>query len=415
MIDVQWAFISIVMSSFAHFILRIVLGKELGPEGLGVYTLAFTIYLFGMQFSAFGIGVALTKYVAQFLDNRAVIKNYVSSGMTSSIITGTIMGFVLFILAPYIAISFFKIPELEPLIRLTAFSFPFIAIQKAVLGTLNGYRRMNHYALLNIAQNVSVISVSIALVLLFGLGVYGAVIGLVGSTIIISILSPLLIKDSIGLDISLWHIPALRETTTFGFYIVLSNSISFINTQVGSILIGHYLDAVQVGLYAVAVLLSQILTLIPNAVQLVTAPATARLYGKGDIAGIRHLVFSTLKKSLVASVGIAVFLALFGPFIIGFLFTKDFDASYVPLIILLLGYTIGASFGAVGATLTNIGKVHIIFRISGMCCLLNILLTVLLVPNFGINGAAAAQAATVLANFTITLWLINDYLKSEER
>jgi len=121
MIDVQWAFISIVTASLAHFILRIVLGRELGPEGLGVYTLAFTIYLFGMQFAAFGIGSALTKYVAEFLENRVTIRNYVSSGMTSSIITGSLMGVVLFLLAPYIAISFFHIPELEGMIQLTAF------------------------------------------------------------------------------------------------------------------------------------------------------------------------------------------------------------------------------------------------------------------------------------------------------
>ena len=124
LIDVQWAFISIVTASLAHFILRIILGRELGPDGLGVYTLAFTIYLFGMQFAAFGIGSALTKYVAEFLDDRATIRNYVSSGMTSSIITGTLMGVVLFLLAPYIAISFFHVPELEGMIQLTALCYP---------------------------------------------------------------------------------------------------------------------------------------------------------------------------------------------------------------------------------------------------------------------------------------------------
>jgi len=183
MMDVQWAFIGIVTASLAHFILRIVLGRELGAEGLGVYTLAFTVYLFGMQFAAFGIGSALTKYVAEFFDDQDTIRNYVSSGMTSSIITGTLMGIVLFFLAPYIAVSFFHVPELEPLVQLTALCYPFIAIQKAVLGTLNGFRKMHLYALLNIIQNVTVVVASIALVLLFGMGVMGAVIGFVGPTI----------------------------------------------------------------------------------------------------------------------------------------------------------------------------------------------------------------------------------------
>ena len=67
--DVQWAFISLAISSLVHFLLRVVLGRELGASGLGLYTLVFTIYMFGMQFAAFGIGAALTKYVAEHNEN----------------------------------------------------------------------------------------------------------------------------------------------------------------------------------------------------------------------------------------------------------------------------------------------------------------------------------------------------------
>ena len=410
LIDVQWAFISIVTASLAHFILRIILGRELGPDGLGVYTLAFTIYLFGMQFAAFGIGSALTKYVAEFLDDRATIRNYVSSGMTSSIITGTLMGVVLFLLAPYIAISFFHVPELEGMIQLTALCYPFIAVQKAVNGTLNGFRRMHLYAFLNIVQNVTVVAASIALVLLFEMGVMGAVIGFVGPTILVSALSPILIRDCIGFGSSFWDTAALRATTVFGFYVVLGNSIAFLNTQVDSILIGYYLNPTEVGIYAVAVLLAQTLTLIPGAVQGVTAPATATLYGKGDIEGVRRLYYSTLKKSLLISVGSAVLIAALGPYIIALLFTEEYLVSYVPLLILLLGYTVDASFAAVGATLSSIGKVHIPFRISTVCGVLNVILNILLIPILGIRGAALATAATMIMSFGITVKIIHHYI-----
>lgn len=410
LIDVQWAFISIVTASLAHFILRIILGRELGPDGLGVYTLAFTIYLFGMQFAAFGIGSALTKYVAEFLDDRATIRNYVSSGMTSSIITGTLMGVVLFLLAPYIAISFFHVPELESMIQLTALCYPFIAVQKAVNGTLNGFRRMHLYAFLNIVQNVTVVAASIALVMLFEMGVMGAVIGFVGPTILVSALSPILIRDCIGFGSSFWDTAALRATTVFGFYVVLGNSIAFLNTQVDSILIGYYLNPTEVGIYAVAVLLAQTLTLIPGAVQGVTAPATATLYGKGDIEGVRRLYYSTLKKSLLISVGSAVLIAALGPYIIALLFTEEYLVSYVPLLILLLGYTVDASFAAVGATLSSIGKVHIPFRISTVCGVLNVILNILLIPILGIRGAALATAATMIMSFGITVKIIHHYI-----
>jgi len=405
------SFISIATASLAHFILRIVLGREFGPEGLGVYTLAFTIYLFGMQFAAFGIGSALTKYVAEFLNDRVAIQNYTSSGMTSSIITGALMGVVLFLLAPYITISFFHVPELEPLVRLTALCYPFIAIQKAVLGTLNGFRKMHLYALLNIIQNVTVVAASIALVLLFEMGVMGAVIGFVGPTILVSALCPVLIRDCIRLDASLWNFPALRATTAFGFYFVLGNSIGYLNTQIDSIFIGYYLNPTEVGIYAVAVLLAQTLTLIPSAVQRVTAPATATLYGKGDIRGVRNMVFSTMKRSLLISIGIAVAIATLGQYLITILFTEAFLLSYIPLIILLLGHTIYAPFASVGSVFGSIGKVHITFRIGAVSAMLNIALNVLFIPHLGITGAALAMTISLIISFAISTVALNSYLK----
>ena len=163
-------------------------------------------------------------------------------------------------------------------------------------------------------------------------------------------------------------------------------------------------------IYAVAVLLAQTLTLIPSAVQRVTAPATATLYGKGDIEGVRRLFYSTLAKSLLISVGSAIFIAVFGPYMILRLFTEGYLVSYVPLLILLLGYAIGASFGAVGATLASIGKVHIPFRISAACGMLNVILNILFIPILGINGAALATAVTMVINFGITVIVIHRYL-----
>ncbi len=409
-VDVQWAFVSIATASLAHFLLRMILGRELGAEGLGAYTLAFTIYLLGMQFAAFGIGSAMTKYVAEYLEDRAAIRNYVSSGMTSSIITGVLMGLVLFLMAPFIANSFFNVPELTDPIRLTALCYPFMAVQKAVLGTLNGFRRMRSIAFLEVVQNVTVVAMSAALVLAFGMGVTGAVIGFVVPTIAISAVCPLLIRDCVGRRDCLWNVPALRATTAFGFYVVLGNSIGFLNTQVDNILIGFYMSPSDVGIYAVAVLFATTFTLIPSAVQRVTAPATATLYGKGDMEGIRRLFYSTLKKSLLVSGATAIVMVICAPYLIPLLFTEAFAESYVPLLVLLIGYPISASFGAVGATLSSIGRVQIPFRIGAVCVVLNIVLNILLIPPLGINGAALATSIAMLANFVITLKVIGNYL-----
>ena len=414
MADVQWAFISTATVALAHLLLRTILGRDLGPEGLGIYTLAFTTYLIGVQFAAFGTGSALTKFVAEHLEDRGTVQQYISSGMLSSIITGAAMGAILFLLAPFIAVSFFHTPALESMIQLTAVCYPFIAVQKAVLGTFNGFRRMKPYAFLNISQNVSIVVVSVLLVSAANMGVMGGVIGYVAPTILISALCPLMIRDWINGGCGWWNLPALRVTTAFGFYILLGDSIAYLNTQIDSILIGYYMSPTDVGIFSVAILFVQVLALIPSAVQQVTMPVTATMFGRGDRAGATKLFYATLKKSIVITLAIAVAIALAAPYIIPTLFSDDYLTAYLPLLILLPGYALGSSFIAVGATLFSIGKERIPFRISAVSVVLSVVLNIILIPYLGLYGAALATSITMAFNFALRFVVTKHLLEQAE-
>jgi O-antigen/teichoic acid export membrane protein len=183
--DIQWSFISLAITSFVHLLLRITLGKKLGPSGLGLYTLTFTIYLFGMQFAAFGIGSALTKYVAENYDCISKVKEFVSAGVAGSILSGSVMGFLLYLFSDLISIQVFKSPEMVELLKITSFCFPFIAIQKAVLGALNGMQKMRLYAIIGIVHTISIMILSIFLVMILDMNVKGAIIGFVLPTIVL--------------------------------------------------------------------------------------------------------------------------------------------------------------------------------------------------------------------------------------
>ena len=134
------------------------------------------------------------------------------------------------------------------------------------------------------------------------------------------------------------------------------------------------------------------------------------LYGQGDIEKIQNIFNSTLKKSFLISVVCGLFIAAFGPYIIALLFGNQFQASYIPLLIMLPGFIISASYSAVGETLSSIGKVHIPFQIGIICVAMNIILNVTLIPFLGIIGAAIATCVTMIINFCITMIIIRRYL-----
>ena len=407
--DIQWSFISLAISSAVHFLLRVVLGRELGASGLGLYTLVFTIYMFGMQFAAFGIGAALTKYIAEHNENLKKVEEFVSSGVIGSFISGLTFGIVLYLSSDAIAINFFHCPEMVHLLKITAFCLPFIALQKTALGTLNGLRKMNYFAFLNIVQNVSVVTLSVILVILFKMNVTGAVFGFVLPTIVMGPLALVFIKGFFKVPSKLFN-TVLRELSWFGVYVVLTNSIGMILTQIDSLLIGYFMNEVEVGYYAVAVVLIQGITLLPSAVQRITNPAIASYHGKNEYENIRKLIKKTMVKTFLITIFLSTLLAIFGRFLISTLFTEEFLPAYIPLLILVIGYSLYAPLISVGGVLSSIGKVNIVFRISALCALMNTILNILLIPKFGIFGAASATSLSLMITVLINLYFIKRYI-----
>jgi O-antigen/teichoic acid export membrane protein len=147
--DVGLSFASLAISAAVHFALRVFLARYLGEGDLGLYTLSFTVYSFGILFGAFGIGAALTKYVAEFREDASRTSMLLTNGIIASFAIGCIMGLLLYAGASTIANRFFNMPELAALLRIVSIAFPFIAMEKATLGFLNGLRQMRLFAIIN--------------------------------------------------------------------------------------------------------------------------------------------------------------------------------------------------------------------------------------------------------------------------
>lgn len=412
--DVQWAFISLATSSFSHLLLRIVLGRELGPSGLGIYTLVFTIYMFGMQFAAFGIGAGLTIYVAKFSDEPIKTKKYISAGIISSIVTGFAIGLVLYLLSDVISINIFNIPEMIDLLKITTFCFPFIAIHKAVLGTLNGFRSMKIFAILNITLNVIILFISIFLVLIMNLNVFGAVLGFVIPTITLGLISVFFVRSYLIFPkLSLFNKDIFRDIFHFGFYIVLGNSIGYLYTHIDSLMTGYYLNEAEVGIYAVAIILVQGITLIPSAVQNVIRPVIAKYHSKKEYKSIVKLLKDTTSKIFIISLLVSLFLMMFGKTLILTIFGEVFLTSYHPLIILLIGYTIYSAFMSIGTFYASIGHVQIYYKTSLFSAILNIVLNTICIPKYGIIGAAMATSTSLIVLTFVHYIIIGSFIKKE--
>lgn len=413
--DVALSLVSLGTSQLVHFILRIFLARYFGPEDLGLYTLSYTFYTFGVLLSAFGIHGALAKYVAENRDDGLALPTMRKGrlllvGIVSSFAIGCVMWLALHFSSPWVAESFFRMPELSTLLQIVAFSFPFIAIEKATLGFLNGMRRMGLYAFINVARTVLTMVLTIVLALR-GYGLEGVVAALVLPQVLLSLYSLFATRKYLSKPLQGQSGRILSILVKFGVFIVMGNSMYMLFYNVDKMVLGRYMDEATVGIYGVAATLSGLVPLIPSAIQLVTGPTIAGYWGRGEHGNIQALVNRTMKYTAMIIVPISLAAVILSRDLITIIYGEDYASGTVPLQILLMGFAYGGTFTSVGTALSMTRWVHMGFILGLLQVVLNVAFNIALVPHYGMNGAAAGTMASLAIGTLLNVYFVQRFIK----
>jgi len=400
--DVALSFINLAAVTLTGFILRIFLARYLGADDLGLYTLTYSVYSFAILFSAFGIGAALTKYVAEFKGDTARIKLLVSSGIITVPAIGCAVALIVYASSNAIA-GLLDMPDLGKLLHTVAFIFPFAALQMAALGFLNGLRRMRLFALINIGCSVLTIILTVALVL-WGHGLVGAIVALVLSAVLAGLFSLFSIRKSLVKPKLEQYAPVIKLLLAFGVYLILTSSLDLVTQYTDIFMIGYYMTETDVGYYSAAITLSIAMLIIPRAVAMITNPTMSAYWGKGEVSKIEDLVNRIMKYAAGLLIPLGFVAAFLAEPIITLIFGKEFTPAVLPLQILLIRTVCGGIPASVGTALSSTAYINILFRLSAALAVLNMILNLLLIPRWGIDGAAIATTLSGLTGVVLTLY-----------
>lgn len=174
-------------------------------------------------------------------------------------------------------------------------------------------------------------------------------------------------------------------------------AIGIVSDRVDVLILGALAGAEVVGPYYAAARLAALALYGLTAVNTILAPMIAESYVANDHAQLAKLAHHAAKLTFVVTVVVALALAVAGYWVLG-LFGKGFpESAYVPLLIILGGQCISAAAGPVGFLMTMTRYEREASWFLGASALLNVLLSVALIPAFGLIGAAIASAASTIA------------------
>lgn len=183
----------------------------------------------------------------------------------------------------------------------------------------------------------------------------------------------------------------------------LIGSMAIIDKNISTLVLGFFLPADQIGIYRVAVRVSVLASFGLQVLNVVVAPRFASLYASNRIKELQHLVTSSARVILAFNLFVTLGIALFGRWFLTVFFGSDFVVAYTPLLILLGGQLINSSAGSVGKLLNMTDHEREVAKGRAVAAILNVFLSLILIPPFGVYGAATATVLAMIV-WNYILW-----------
>ncbi|MDD9859150.1 MAG: oligosaccharide flippase family protein [Nitrospira sp.] len=194
----------------------------------------------------------------------------------------------------------------------------------------------------------------------------------------------------------------LRESLPF----VLLTGVGYINGSIDVFMLGFFQPAEHIGQYHMALKASMLIMGATQISNTVLTPQFARLYVQRDTRTLQRLVTTSTRLIFLWAFGVALAILLFGKELLVWLVGEQFAGAYPPLVILAVGRLVAVATGPVilMASMTHHEKDGV--RALWLSIVLNIILNALLIPDYGITGAAAAtMTSLVLRNVYLSYML----------
>jgi len=394
---------SSVASQLAMLVLTIVLARVLGREAAGVYFQAFAFLSLLSLLSLAGFRGALTRFVALHLANDDVPRmvGAVRLALCISVPASVALGGGLFAAAPWLARSAFHEPRLEIALRLAAIALPAVSLQEAALSATQGFRTMKPFALVGLLVEPLVrLSLSGAL-LAAGFGLRGTLVALavsswIGAAAASTWLHRLVGRardgcSATGPAVVVDARPFLRYSAVAWVASLASTGLIWADT----IILGLVVTSSAVGVYNASARLVTLAVFVVNPINAAFAPRIANLFARGELGLLREIY--TVATNWIVRLSLpafAILLVLPGS-LLGLFFGRAYGAGATVVVILALGQMCNAATGPCGMVINMSGRNRLNLIDNLLVLALNIGLNLVLIPVWGINGAAFAWAVSL--------------------
>ena len=369
-------------------------------DTMGLFTVATTVVVLAQLPALFGLEAGAIRYVslgASAGDERAA-RGSAQAALIAGLAMSTLAAVLLYLLAPEICERFNK-PEATHLLRLAAIALPLLCTSRVCAACVLGFGLTGRSSTITAAQNVARLLVTVPLVLVFAditaLGVGFAIAGLAGTVFAIWLLRsvcPGILQPARDR----W---ALRSMIGFSWPQTLSQSLYLATLWTDVLVLAHFGTSRQVGIYGLIVALLAPVSQLTVAVSQAFTPRIAGTHARGDSASMAQMLQRVSYWNLAVALPILGSMAVLREPLLE-LFGRGYVAGATPLILLAIGQLVLNAAGPLTAVINLSGHPRVTLFDNALVFVANLALCIVLVPRYGMSGAAAS---TLIALCLVTL------------
>ena len=392
---------------------------HLGPELFGILALVQVIAGFAGLLNL-GIGRALTKYVSELFWKGDVrtINELFQTAWTVCMVAG-LVGLVL-VTAPKDAIGrlFFRGgPEVSHVVGFAIYIAAFGLFSSMLLEAISAIpTALQRFGLCNIISVASGIvrCLGPVVVLAMGYSIRAVLVVTLASNllavVLYAIFSRVLIPGLKFLPYFYW--PAFKKLFSFSLPLLLSALFALIVARVDRFILAYYMPLAAVTFYTLPYSISEKASIGVGNITAVVFPFTSELHSMGHHDKVHELYLRSIKILTLVTLPITVILVTVPGPILRYWLGPEYAAQGT-MVLCLLG--IATFLNAVGAVPTvtslGVGQAWVPAAFAFASSAINLVANFLLIPRYGINGAAFASLLPQVIVIPVFIYVVTRMIK----
>ena len=405
-----------ILAAVSSFLVNLMLARLLGAEMAGLIFLSLSIVTIATVLARMGLGPVITRFTSSFLadDDWPKVNGLTRKSLLLAFGVSVAISVALATGGRSIGAQFFDKAELGPILQTMACS-----VVPLTLSFLIGHAFQGRN-LINRCLFFQALGVSLAfLTLLAPLYWLELRDNFSGDTLIVSELYVISALGVLLMALLFWLIEpnARGPATTQRVGPLMKSALPLYGTAVlalvmqhaGQLTLGVHAGSSDVAVYVVSLRIAGLVTIVLAAFSSVAMPRFAALYHRGELDQLRITATALTRTITLLVLPVVLAVLVFPREILG-IFGEDFLQGSGVLRILAIAQFFNVATGMVGGLLAMTGHGSAQFRASALASALMLILCVLIIPIFGVIGAAIAHAASTALQMTVNTLAVKTHL-----